>query len=88
MTELTIDEKRELHRHLRRHITPDSIWRSEIVREELVGLAHFQIDLMVLNDQDNLLVEDWEIRVAEAILSKITSILDGKTQELLRRRNE
>jgi len=88
MTELTIDEMRELRRHLMRHITPDAIWRNQIIRDELTALAHSLIDESVINAHAPWLVEHWECRVAEAIQNQITSILDGKTQELLRRRNE
>jgi hypothetical protein len=88
MTELTIDEMRELRRHLMRHITPDAIWRNQIIRDELTSLAHSLIDESVINAHVSWLVEDWECRIAEAIQNQITSIIDGKTQELLRRRNE
>ena len=44
MTELTTDEMRELRRHLTRHITPDAIWRNQIIRDELLALADSLID--------------------------------------------
>jgi len=88
MTELTTDEMREMRRHLMRHITPDAIWRNQIVRDELTALAHSLIDEAVINAHASWLVEDWDLRLSEAIQGQITSIIDGKTQELLRRRQE
>ena len=88
MTELTADEMREMRRHLMRHITPDAIWRNQIVRDELTALAHSLIDIAVSKAHASWLVEDWDVRLSEAIQAQITSILDGKTQELLRRREE